>query len=106
MVGLRFTRQALGEAWRVLPAVFASIFMLIVLCAALGLVLSHVMGIDPLTAFLATSPGGVDAVAIIASSSGVDVPFVMAFQVARLFAVMLAGPALAQFATRRLEASA
>jgi uncharacterized protein len=56
---------------------------------------------DPLTAYLATSPGGADSVAIIAaSSSHVDVPFVMAMQMARFILVLLVGPALARAVAR------
>ena len=54
-------------------------------------------GIDPLTAYLATSPGGMDSIAIIAASSNVDVPFVMALQTARLLMIMAIGPSLARF---------
>lgn len=105
MIGLRFTRKALRETFKAMPVIVASIIALIALCAAMGTLLIHVMHIDALTAYLATSPGGLDAVAIISTSSGADVPFVMAFQTARLFGVLLLGPVLAQFATRRLQAS-
>lgn len=37
----------------------------------------------PLTAYLATSPGGADSVAIIAASAHVEISFVMAMQLAR-----------------------
>ena len=40
--------------------------------------------------------------AIIASSSGVNIPFVMAFQTARLLLVIFTGPALARFIADRL----
>ena len=58
------------------------------------------MGTDPLTAYLATSPGGADAVAIIAASSPVDMPFVMAMQIGRLFVAILVGPSLARIIAR------
>jgi len=104
MIGLRFTRKALQDTARALPIILGAICVLIGLCAALGTALIHLMHIDALTAYLATSPGGLDAVAIISTSSGADVPFVMAFQTARLFGVLIMGPTLAQFATRRLQA--
>jgi hypothetical protein len=47
-----------------------------------------------LTAYLATTPGGLDAVAIIALGSGADAPLVLAVQLLRLFAVVLAGSLL------------
>ncbi|HUO98599.1 MAG TPA: AbrB family transcriptional regulator, partial [Rhizomicrobium sp.] len=66
-----------------------------------GLVLTKIAGIDPLTAYLATSPGGADSVAIIAASSKVDAPFVMSMQMARFAAVLATGPALARFLAGR-----
>ena len=68
------------------------------------MILVFAEGIDPLTAYLATSPGGADSVAIIASSSKVDQPFVMAMQIARFVVVLLTGPSLARFIARRSEA--
>ena len=101
-IGLRFTPAILGHAARLLPRVVASICTLIVLCSGLAWLLVRFAGIDPLTAYLATSPGGADTVAIIASSSPVDVPFVMAMQSARFVVVAFCGPALARFVARRV----
>jgi membrane AbrB-like protein len=101
-IGLRFTRPALTQAARALPAIIAAIACLILACAGIAFLLTHIAGIDPLTAYLATSPGGLDAVAIIAATSGVDIPFVMSFQTARLLLAILIGPALARFMSRRL----
>lgn len=101
IIGLRFTRDIVRYALRVLPRVTAAILALMLLCAALGWVLHLVLGIDPLTAYLATSPGGADSIAIIAAASPkVDLPFVMAMQSARFLLVLLAGPALARMVAR------
>jgi hypothetical protein len=59
-----------------------------------------VAGIDPLTAYLATSPGGADSAAIIAMASNVDVAFVMAMQTTRLILILLIGPSVAGFIAR------
>ena len=99
-IGLRFTRAIVLYAARQLPRIFASIFTLIAMCGGLGLALHEAAGTDPLTAYLATSPGGADAVAIIAASSPVDVPFVMAMQIGRLLMVILIGPGLARMIAR------
>jgi len=102
-IGLRFTRQALLQAAKALPSIFLSIACLVAVCAGIAFALTHLSNIDPLTAYLATSPGGLDSVAIIAAStSGVNIPFVMAFQTARVLIVVFTGPALARFVTRRL----
>lgn len=101
-IGLRFTRDILLHAWRALPAVIGSMLALIGMCAAFAFLLVWLAGIDPLTAYLATSPGGADSVAIIAANSAVDVPFVMAMQAGRLLVVTIMGPPLARYiATRK-----
>lgn len=104
-IGLRFTRQALVQAAQALPSMIVSIACLVAVCAGIAVGLARLSHIDPLTAYLATSPGGLDSVAVIASSSGVDIPFVMAFQTARLLLVVMTGPALARFVASRLTTS-
>jgi uncharacterized protein len=96
-IGLRFTRPLLAHAAKALPRVLACMIALIALCGVLAAVLVLAAGVDPLTAYLATSPGGVDSVAIIAASSKVDVPFVMAMQAARLIAVIFLSPAITRY---------
>lgn len=95
-IGLRFTRETVRHAARAFPRVMASTLALIALCGLLAALLHGLAGVDPLTAYLATSPGGADAVAIIAASAPVDMPFVMALQTARFLIVMAVGPALAR----------
>ncbi len=46
-------------------------------------------------------PAGLDSIAVIAASSDVDLPFVMALQTARLLIITLIGPALARFVADR-----
>jgi len=62
--------------------------------------LTKTLHVDMLTAYLATSPGGLDTVAIIAAGSRVDMAFVMAMQTLRLFTILFTGPALARFLSR------
>jgi membrane AbrB-like protein len=104
-IGLRFTREIILYAAKQLPRILASIFALIAMCGALAFALHEAAGTDPLTAYLATSPGGADAVAIIAASSRVDIPFVMAMQIGRLLMVILIGPSLARLIARSTAAS-
>ncbi|RYE07781.1 MAG: AbrB family transcriptional regulator [Hyphomicrobiales bacterium] len=105
-IGLRFTPDIMRHAVRALPAVVGSIVALIAVCGAFAFLLVWLAGVDPLTAYLATSPGGADSVAIIAANSDVDVPFVMAMQAGRLLVVLLTGPALARFIATRSWARA
>jgi membrane AbrB-like protein len=100
-IGLRFTRPMLRYAFRALPRVLASILTLVILCGLFSIPLAVLAGVDPLTAYLATSPGGADSVAIIAASSTADVGFVMAMQTVRMLLVIISGPQLAKFIARR-----
>ena len=101
-IGTRFNRQVLAVTIRSLPIVLAAIVALILLCGGLAAALVHWAHVDPLTAYLATSPGGADSVAIIAASSPVDMPFVLSMQVLRMLFVMATGPAIARMMARRL----
>jgi membrane AbrB-like protein len=101
-VGLGFTRAILKHARRALPQVLLAIFILIAVSGGLALILVRAAGIDPLTAYLATSPGGMDTVAIIAASSTADLSFVMALQTVRFAIVLFAGPPLARFIAQRV----
>ena len=67
------------------------------LAGVLLVVLTHV---DPLTAYLSTTPGGLDSVSIIALGSGSNVALVLAIQMLRLFAVVASGPPLAKLIGR------
>lgn len=101
-IGLRFNRAILVHAWKVLPRVLLAISALI----ALGLLIATglmVFGrVAPLTAYLATSPGGADSVAVIAATSAVDAGFVMAMQMVRFFMVLLLGPRLSRWLVHRV----
>ncbi|MGU3575781.1 AbrB family transcriptional regulator [Brucellaceae bacterium C25G] len=95
-IGLSFTRAIIAYAIKVLPSILLAILCLITVCGIYGAFLSYMTGIDLLTAYLATSPGGADTIAIIAASSNVDIAFIIAMQTSRFFIVLLIGPWLAK----------
>ncbi|NUR05579.1 MAG: AbrB family transcriptional regulator [Nocardioidaceae bacterium] len=99
-VGLRFTRASLASIARLLPLAVALIALVIVGCGLLGLLLSATTGVDRLTAYLATTPGGLFAVLATAADSGSDVTYVLAVQVIRVFAMLLFAPLLARWLSR------
>lgn len=100
-IGLRFTRETLGHVVRAIPQVLLASFATILLAGLSAWALVILRHTDPLTAFLATSPGGIDSVAIIAVGSKVDISFVMALQTLRVLLVLLTGPALARVIAKR-----
>ena len=100
-IGLRFTRAILLYALRALPMVLGSIFALMGVGVLIAVVLSYLTGLDPLSAYLATSPGGADSVAVIAATSAVDTGFVMAMQLARFLMVLVLGPQVSKWVATR-----
>lgn len=101
MIGLKFTPAVLRHAAYALPKILISIFVLIAFCAGISVLLVIFMDVDPLTAYLATSPGGLDSVAIIAASTNVDLSFILVLQATRFFMVLLFGPPLARMVAKR-----
>jgi membrane AbrB-like protein len=103
-IGLNFNRTILRHAARALPQIVLSIIALMTFCGGLAWVLAHELGVDPLTAYLATSPGGMDSVAIIAAASDtVDISFIMALQTARFLFVLVLGPPIARLIARLVK---
>lgn len=103
-IGLSFNRSILVHTARALPKVTVSILLLMAFCGGLAWLLNHVLGVDPLTAYLATSPGGMDSVAIIAAASqDVDISFIMALQMLRFLVVLALGPPVARRVARMVK---
>jgi membrane AbrB-like protein len=95
-VGSRFDRCILSHAAWAFPRLLAATAGLLGVCAGFAALLVAWAGIDPLTAYLATSPGGIDAMAIIGTADHADMPFVMSMQTVRFLIVLLIGPWLAR----------
>ncbi|MCC8189216.1 MAG: AbrB family transcriptional regulator [Planctomycetes bacterium] len=100
-IGLRFSAEILYHALSALPRILATLLGMIGICGVLSAVFGRLLGMDPITAYLATSPGGIDAIAILSMSIGGNMSFVMAAQTLRLIVVILAGPFLAAFVARK-----
>ncbi|HEY3985700.1 AbrB family transcriptional regulator [Cedecea sp.] len=100
-IGLKFTRPLLKHAAKVLPRIAVSIAILIALCGVMSACLVFIADVDPLTAYLAMSPGGADSVAIIAASSKhIDIAFVMSMQMTRFIILVAFGPIIANLMKR------
>lgn len=101
-VGLQFDRAVLGSAMRNLPAMVLAMMALILLCAGGGMILSLMLGLDFVTGYLATSPGAIDTIAILAVGGDADMSVVMAIQTLRFFAVIVMAPYLVKLIVRLL----
>jgi len=100
-IGLGFRRDTLRHVGRALPVVAGAAVCLMSFCGLLAWCLARLAHVDALTAYLATSPGGVDSVAIIAASAPrVDLPFVLALQSVRLLFVIGLAPLITRLVVR------
>ena len=99
-VGLRFDRPTINYVWRRFPAMILGAVLMITLCALSAWLLAALLDKDFLSVYLATSPGGLDTMAIIAVDTHSDVGLVLAMQTLRLFAVIITGAFLARLVIR------
>jgi membrane AbrB-like protein len=99
-IGLGFDRDTIREVARLVLPVVASIAALLLACFALAWLLKLTTDVPLLDAYLATTPGGLYAVLPIAYGSGADTTFVLAVQGLRLFAMVLAAPAVVRWLVR------
>jgi membrane AbrB-like protein len=96
-VGLSFTREALAHCLKIFPRMMAAIVAMMVMCGLLSLLLAILIpNTDLLTAYLSMSPGGMDTAVVIATTTNVSLPLVLAAQLVRLIIVMFAGPSMAK----------
>ena len=102
-IGFRFTPAVVRHALHVFPYIVLSIVFMLVINFIVALMLVAWIDIDFLSAFLGTSPGGADSVAIIAANIPVDTGFVMTMQICRFLMVMVAGLMLAQWLSNSMK---
>ena len=96
-VGLSFTREALAYCLKIFPRMMAAIVAMIAMCGLLSVLLAELVpNTDPLTAYLSMTPGGMDTAVVIAATTNVSLPLVLAAQMVRLIIVMIAGPSMAK----------
>ncbi|WCT74758.1 AbrB family transcriptional regulator [Sphingomonas naphthae] len=93
-VGLQFNRAIMLVAVRSLPAMAIAIVVLILLSSLVGIAFAWMLNLDLVTGYLATSPGAIDSIAILALGSNATMSVVMAVQAIRFFAVILMAPYL------------
>ncbi|MCL6599433.1 MAG: AbrB family transcriptional regulator [Alicyclobacillus macrosporangiidus] len=100
-VGLMFDRASLKHAGLLLPYIFASTVALILLCAAIGWGMARWTGETLLTGLLATSPGGLDSVSLMAIGGGANLALVVSLQTVRMFTIVFCGPPIVRWLARR-----
>lgn len=105
-VGLRLTREAIRVMGRMLPKVLLFVLGITGMCALLGYLVTLVTDISPSDAYLATTPGGINAVLAISATVHANVALIFTVQTLRLFAMVLLAPAVLKWWLGRQDAKA
>jgi membrane AbrB-like protein len=100
-VGLRFTVATLRQMGRLLVPVLLSVLALMAACFGLAELLAATTSASLLDAYLATTPGGLYAVAAAALGTGADSTFIIAVQSLRLLVMVLLAPAAVRWVVGR-----
>ena len=95
-IGLQFDMASFRYAVKSMPKIILAGLLLMGGCALIAMALTLLTGVDFMSAYLATTPGGVDAAVILAAGADMDVSFVACLQVTRLVCMMIIGPPLIQ----------
>ena len=106
MVGLQLSRSTLRRITSLLPLVLIMLAVSSVGCALVGVALARATGVSMLSAYLATTPGGLPAVTAVAVDSGENVGLVLTCQIIRLFMALLLGSIAVAYIARRRRAGA
>lgn len=102
-IGLQFRREDAAPMLRSFPIMLMAVAAILLLCGLSALLLTMVSPTNLLTAYLATSPGGLETIAAIAIGTNVDMNFVVAVQTVRFFLVILIGPWLAKTLSKQMR---
>jgi membrane AbrB-like protein len=88
---------------RLLPLALACIAAVSVACTALAWLLSRLVHIPLSDAYLATTPGGINAVLVTAAAYHADVSLISSVQSMRLFSMVLLAPLIIRVLARWLD---
>jgi membrane AbrB-like protein len=100
-MGRAIALESLRQLGRVLPYAIGGAVALVAFSYLLSWGLTLVAPATLLAAFLGTAPGGITEMCIVALTLGADVAFVLAFQLFRLFSILLVLPPLLRQRFRR-----
>lgn len=103
-IGLQFRREFAITMVRSVPAMLVATLAMLGVCALWAWLLARLSPISFLTAYLATTPGGLDSVVAIAMGTTADLNFVVAVQTMRVFVVLFVGPFVARLLGRTKSA--
>lgn len=100
-VGLRFSRRSMRSLRGLLPTALACTIAVSAACTALAWLLTAITQIPFGDAYLATTPGGINAVLATASSAHANLPLISSVQGLRLFEMAFLAPLLIRIMRRK-----
>ena len=100
-VGLRFTWAAVRSVGRLFPHVLLWTVAVCLGCGGLAWAFSAALGLPLVDAYLATTPGGINAVLATAASMDTNLPAISTVQSTRLLIVMLVTPPIISWLARK-----
>lgn len=92
--GLIISLESVRKLGRVLPYAIGGSFAILAFTILVAYGLTFVTPATILTSFLSTAPGGLSEVGVVALALHADVAFIMAYQLFRLFSILLLVPPL------------
>lgn len=101
--GRSIALESLRKLGKVLPYALGGAVILVAFSYMIALTLTWITPATLLTTFLGTAPGGLTELCIVALTLGADAAFVVAFQLFRVFAILLATPPLLRRKFNRRE---
>lgn len=93
-VGTRFTREVVREMARMIPAMTVAVLALSGIVAGLALGLAALVDLEMSDLYLATTPGGINAVLATADKMNANLPLITGVQTIRLLVMMMLLPLL------------
>jgi membrane AbrB-like protein len=101
-IGGRFRRSTLAVIKDILLPVCGTTLLLLAGSFVLAWILTREMGLDPVSAYLAATPGGLDSVAAVATELQGDTAVILTVHLVRLLCVLIVGPWLVRGCSRWL----
>jgi membrane AbrB-like protein len=99
-IGGRFRPSTLAAIKDILLPVGATTLLLLAGSLVLAWILNREMGLDPVSAYLAATPGGLDSVAAMATELQGDTAVILTVHLVRLLCVLTVGPWLVRACSR------
>jgi membrane AbrB-like protein len=104
-IGGRFRPSTLAAIKDILLPVAGTTLLLLTGSFVLAWILNREMGLDPVSAYLAATPGGLDSVAAVATELQGDTAVILTVHLMRLLCVLIVGPWLVRACSRWLPAN-